>query len=371
MPLDFQGSSNDRRFGRKPPPDYLSRRTQYRIFALVGSLFLILLLMEQARKPENWRWIWTIGGGQVPAEPDVDTRLRAPSDSAAGGAGTTPLLIPADGGESAETKAADIAATKSDPDALTPLRQARHDLWSRLLESLGDENRNAFLTGLKAARDAEPLPPDTQTKWPQIVEQVQAGSQDYVNKAFLAVSQDSGSLTDEEKRSWLEVIEARWLFGISVDAIDVLIHPQSIVHSLVEYADGALIAQLGAPDMRIPIAYALSFPRRLPRAEPLLDLSRVGALGFFKPDAERFPSLKLAYDAARRGGTLPAVMNAANECAVTAFIDGKIGFTDICRVSELVLDRHCVREEPEIGDILAADRWAREEAEQMIKGMRN
>ena len=169
----------------------------------------------------------------------------------------------------------------------------------------------------------------------------------------------------------LEVIEARWLFGISVDAIDVLIHPQSIVHSLVEYTDGALIAQLGAPDMRIPIAYALSFPRRLPRAEPLLDLSRVGALGFFRPDAERFPSLKLAYDAARRGGTLPAVMNAANECAVTAFIDGKIGFTDICRVSELVLDRHCVREEPEIGDILAADRWAREEAEQMIKGMRN
>ncbi len=217
MPLDFQGSSNDRRFGRKPPPDYLSRRTQYRILALVGSLFLILLLMEQARKPENWRWIWTIGGGQVPAEPDVDTRLRAPSDSAAGGAGTTPLLIPADGGESAETKAADIAATKSDPDALTPLRQARHDLWSRLLESLGDENRNAFLTGLKAARDAEPLPPDTQTKWPQIVEQVRAGSQDYVNKAFLAVSQDSGSLTDEEKRNWLEVIEAlkrEWQDGL-------------------------------------------------------------------------------------------------------------------------------------------------------------
>jgi 1-deoxy-D-xylulose-5-phosphate reductoisomerase len=169
----------------------------------------------------------------------------------------------------------------------------------------------------------------------------------------------------------LEVIEAGWLFGIPVDAIDVLIHPQSIVHSLVEYKDGALIAQLGAPDMRIPIAYALSFPRRLPRPEPLLDLSQVGALGFSKPDLERFPALKVAYNAARRGGTLPAVMNAANECAVAAFIDGKIGFTDICRVSELVLDRHSVREEPEIRDILAADRWAREEAEQTIKGIRN
>ena len=169
----------------------------------------------------------------------------------------------------------------------------------------------------------------------------------------------------------LEVIEAGWLFGIPVTAIDVLIHPQSIVHSLVEYRDGAVIAQLGVPDMRIPIAYALSYPRRLPRAEPLLDLSRIGALEFFKPDPERFPSLKMAYAAAKTGGTVPAVMNAANECAVAAFIDGKISFTDICRVSERVLDRHRVREEPEIEDILAADRWAREEAEQIIEGMRN
>lgn len=169
----------------------------------------------------------------------------------------------------------------------------------------------------------------------------------------------------------LEVIEAGWLFGIPVDAIDVLIHPQSIVHSLVEYQDGALIAQLGAPDMRIPIAYALSFPRRLPGRSPFLDLSQVGALEFFKPDLERFPSLKLAYAVAHKGGTMPAVMNAANECAVAAFIDGKIGFTDICHVSERVLDCHCVREEPEINDILAADRWAREEAEQTIKGIRN
>jgi len=217
MPLDFREKPNDRRMGRRPPPDYLARRTQYRILALVGSLFLILFLMEQARKPENWRWMWTIGGGQVPAEPDVDTRLRAPSDSVAGGPGASPLLIPADDGESADTQAPDDAAGRPKAGAVAPLRQARHDLWSRLLESLGDENRNEFLAGLKAARYAEPLPPKTQTKWPQIVELVQAGSQDYINKAFLAVSQDSGSLTDEEKRSWLEVIEAlkrEWQDGL-------------------------------------------------------------------------------------------------------------------------------------------------------------
>ena len=169
----------------------------------------------------------------------------------------------------------------------------------------------------------------------------------------------------------LEVIEAGWLFGIPVTAIDVLIHPQSIVHSLVEYGDGTVMAQLGAPDMRIPIAYALSFPRRLPRTEPLLDLSRIGALEFSKPDVERFPSLKLAYAAAEKGGTMPAVINAANECAVAAFIDGRIGFTDICHVSKRVFDRHCIQDEPEIEAVLAADRWAREEAEQIIKGMRN
>ncbi|MCG6537127.1 MAG: 1-deoxy-D-xylulose-5-phosphate reductoisomerase, partial [Syntrophales bacterium LBB04] len=169
----------------------------------------------------------------------------------------------------------------------------------------------------------------------------------------------------------LEVIEAGWLFGLPVTSIDVLIHPQSIVHSLVEYRDGSVIAQLGVPDMRVPIAYALSFPRRLLRTEPFLDLTKVRNLAFSRPDLERFTALKLAYTAAETGGTMPAVMNGANEVAVAAFIDGKISFVDITRVSEKVLDRHCVREDLTIDDILAADRWAREEAGQVIKGIRN
>ncbi len=170
----------------------------------------------------------------------------------------------------------------------------------------------------------------------------------------------------------LEVIEAGWLFGIPVTAIDVLVHPQSIVHSLVEYRDGSVIAQLGVPDMRIPIAYALAFPKRLDRrADPPLDLLKAGVLEFLKPDRERFPCLQLAYMAAESGGTMPAVMNGANECAVEAFIDGKIGFTDIYRLIQKVIDRHRVQKEPTIDAILAADRWAREEAGQIVMEMRN
>ncbi len=167
----------------------------------------------------------------------------------------------------------------------------------------------------------------------------------------------------------LEVIEAVWLFGLPVTAVDVLIHPQSVVHSLVEYRDGSMIAQLGVPDMRIPIAYALTFPSRLPRTDPPLDLPKAGPLEFFKPDRKRFPGLQLAYDAVGRGGTMPAVLNGANECAVAAFIEDKIGFCDICLVIEEVLDLHDVQKEPTIDAILAADRWAREEAGKIIKGM--
>ncbi|HBB15612.1 MAG TPA: 1-deoxy-D-xylulose-5-phosphate reductoisomerase [Syntrophus sp. (in: bacteria)] len=166
----------------------------------------------------------------------------------------------------------------------------------------------------------------------------------------------------------LEAIEAGWLFGIPLSAIDVLVHPQSIVHSLVEYRDGSVIAQLGVPDMRIPIAYALAFPRRLHRrSDPPLDLVKAGVLEFIKPDRERFPCLQLAYTAAEIGGTMPAVMNGANECAVEAFIDAKIGFNDICRLIQEVLDRHSVQKEPTIDAILAADRWAREELEKLLR----
>jgi 1-deoxy-D-xylulose-5-phosphate reductoisomerase len=169
----------------------------------------------------------------------------------------------------------------------------------------------------------------------------------------------------------LEVIEASWLFNVPVSKIDVLIHPESIVHSLVEYRDGSVIAQLGVPDMRVPIAYALSYPRRMNRSGAGLDLVNVGRLTFLKPDPVRFPALRLAYEAAETGGTMPAVLNAANEVAVTAFLDGEIGFDEIARLVEKVLSRHRFRVEPRIEEILAADRQAREEAHKESRGIKN
>ncbi len=169
----------------------------------------------------------------------------------------------------------------------------------------------------------------------------------------------------------LEVIEAAWLFGVPLSAVEVLIHPQSIVHSLVEYRDGSLIAQMGVPDMRVPIAYALSFPGRLRRRDTMLDLVKAGTLEFFAPDPGRFPCLGLAYRAAETGGTMPAVLNGANEIAVAAFLDGRIGFMDICRTIRGVMDRHEAVPDPAIDRILEADRWARREAEEMVKGTGN
>ncbi|MHB8090961.1 MAG: 1-deoxy-D-xylulose-5-phosphate reductoisomerase [Syntrophales bacterium] len=167
----------------------------------------------------------------------------------------------------------------------------------------------------------------------------------------------------------LEVIEASWLFGLAATKIDVLVHPQSIVHSLVEYCDGSVIAQLGIPDMRIPIAYALSYPQRLNRSGGRLDLAAAGGLTFLKPDFERFPALGLSFRAAEAGGTLPAVLNAANEIAVTAFLEEQVGFYGISRVVEMVLARHERKEEPSLAEILEADRWARVEALNITKGM--
>jgi len=165
----------------------------------------------------------------------------------------------------------------------------------------------------------------------------------------------------------LEVIEACWLFGTSVDRIAVHIHPESIIHSMVEYVDGSIIAQMGIPDMKIPIAYALAYPERLPVQNPSLDLFSLKNLSFYPPDPERFPCLRLAYEACSQGGTMPAVLNAANEVAVHAFLDASIGFLDIPRVIESVMRAHRRSDRPTLQDILAADGWSRQEAERLVK----
>lgn len=164
----------------------------------------------------------------------------------------------------------------------------------------------------------------------------------------------------------LEVIEAHWLFGLPVEQIAVHIHPESIVHSMVEYVDGAVMAQLGIPDMTTPIAYALSYPERLQLDLPPLDLCRLGRLHFSEPDSHCFPCLGLAYDALRRGGSAPAVLNAANELAVEAFLSERIGFLDIPRIIASVVAQHEVTAADSLERILAADQWARRMAQKKI-----
>ena len=165
-----------------------------------------------------------------------------------------------------------------------------------------------------------------------------------------------------------EVIEAKWLFGVDVEKIEVLVHPQSIVHSAVQFTDGAVKAQLGAPDMRLPIQYALTFPERLGASFPRLDLFKTANLTFEKPDLERFPNLRLAYEAMHRGGNMPCVLNAANEVVNLAFREGKMGFLEMSDVIGQTMDKTTFVSEPSYEDYVASDADARRIAAEMIRG---
>ena len=165
----------------------------------------------------------------------------------------------------------------------------------------------------------------------------------------------------------LEVVEARWLFDIPASQIEVLIHRESIIHSLVEYSDRSVIAQLGLPDMRTPIAYAMNYPERVPLDLPSLNLAEIGRLSFCAPDDTRFPCLRFGYEALTTGGTMPAVLNAANEIAVQAFLDRRIGFLDIAATIRRTMDFHVPREILTLDDALQADVWARGHASGIVE----
>jgi 1-deoxy-D-xylulose-5-phosphate reductoisomerase len=177
------------------------------------------------------------------------------------------------------------------------------------------------------------------------------------------ISIDSATLMNKG----LEVIEACWLFDMPPEKVSVLIHPQSIVHSLVEFIDRSCLAQMSMPDMKGPISYALSYPDRIADPIPPLELDMIGTLTFRMPDSETFPCLSYAYDAIRAGGTMPCVLNASNEEAVNAFLDGRIGFNKISSVIRKTVDSHKARAVSSLEDIMDADRWSREKAEIYIK----
>lgn len=181
------------------------------------------------------------------------------------------------------------------------------------------------------------------------------------------ISVDSATLMNKG----LELLEAMYLFDTLPEKIRVLIHPQAIVHSMVEFIDGVVMAQLSVTDMRVPIQYALSYPGRFPASFKPLDFYRLKSLDFEAPDFRKFPCLGLAYRVAKEGGTMPSVMNAADEVSVSEFLRGRIGFLAIAKVIEKVLSRHSNKANPGLGDILEADRWAREEVLRSIaKGVR-
>jgi len=165
----------------------------------------------------------------------------------------------------------------------------------------------------------------------------------------------------------LEVVEARWLFDIPASKIEVVVHRESIIHSLVEYQDRSVIAQLGLPDMRTPIAYAMNYPERIPLDLPSLNLAQIGMLTFFDPDHDRFPCLRFGYEALRVGGTMPAALNAANEVAVQAFLERKLGFLGIAETIRRTMDAHKPVEISSLEDALRADAWARTKAGEIVE----
>jgi 1-deoxy-D-xylulose-5-phosphate reductoisomerase len=179
------------------------------------------------------------------------------------------------------------------------------------------------------------------------------------------ITVDSASLMNKG----LEVIEAHWLFNVSPDRIGVVIHPQSIVHSMVEFVDGSVIAQMSVPDMKLPLQYALFYPQRVYSSNTTLDLTRIRQLTFFEPDFDKFPCLKLAYRALEMGGTAPAVLNSANEAVVNAFLSRQIKFTDIYTLLQKVLNLHQVKLSPNLDDILNADQWGRQKGEELCIDM--
>ncbi len=179
------------------------------------------------------------------------------------------------------------------------------------------------------------------------------------------ISVDSATMMNKG----LEVIEAHWLFNAGADEIQVVVHPQSVIHSLVEYVDGSVIAQLGNPDMRTPIAYGLAFPERIDSGVAALDLFKVATMNFVAPDFERFPCLALAYQALRTSGTAPAVLNAANEVAVSAFLDNRIAFLDIPKIISETLESMPVNTVNNLEDVIEADAAARRDAQQQVESL--
>jgi 1-deoxy-D-xylulose-5-phosphate reductoisomerase len=313
--------------------------------------------------PEEWRTkvvAGTSGNVQVASMPDADMTISA----IVGAAGLLPTLAAIKAGKdiglaNKETLVMAgkivMAAVKKNNVRLLPVDSEHSAIFQALEGGRKEDLEKIILTASGGPFREKPL-----VELKQVTpEQALAHPNWNMGRK---ISIDSATLMNKG----LEVIEARWLFAVPLEKIEVVIHPQSIVHSLVEFQDGSVLAQLGVPDMRIPIAYALSYPNRLPLQLKRLQLSQCGHLDFYEPDYDRFPALGLAFDALRQGGVMPAALNGANEVAVEAFLEERINFPAIARVVELTMEKIDTGSEDSLDDILAADLGARREAGKII-----
>ncbi len=245
----------------------------------------------------------------------------------------------------ARRRGAEILPVDSEHSAVFQCLQAgrRDELRRVILTASGGPFREYSLEAMKHVTVSQALAHPTWDMGPKIT----VDSATMMNKAF-------------------EIVEARWLFDLRPEQIDVVVHPQSVLHSMVEFTDGSVVAQLGPPDMRLPIQYALSYPQRCSGCAQRLDLTQALQLSFEPADEERFPALRLGHEVARRGGTTGAVLNAANEAAVARFLNGQLAFTEIVSVCQTVLQHHDYDPTPTLEELLRLDRWAREEVTRWI-----
>jgi 1-deoxy-D-xylulose-5-phosphate reductoisomerase len=291
---------------------------------------------------------------EIASHPDVDLVIVA----TAGKAGLSPTLAALQAGKTVALASKEVLVMAGeiivreaslDQAQILPIDSEHSAIW-QCLQGEESKPRRLFLTA-----SGGPFYHYSQSQLAEVTPE--QALQHPVWKMGKKVTIDSATLMNKG----LEVIEAHWLFSFSFDSIEILIHPQSIIHSMVEFVDNSLKAQLSWPDMRLPIQYALSYPRRWPNSElPHLDWNKIESLNFEPVDYDKFPCLKLAVEAGRSGGTYPAVLCAADEVAVELFLGHKIGFTDIAKIVQKTLEQHRNISQPSLEEILAADHWARE-----------
>jgi len=250
------------------------------------------------------------------------------------------------------------AALSASGGELIPV-DSEHSAIFQCLEAVAPQKRGAELKRIILTASGGPFAGKTRAELSAITPEQALKHPNWDMGAKITI--DSATLMNKG----LEVLEAAQLFGVTVDKIDVLVHRQSIVHSMIELTDGAVLAQMGVPDMKLPIQYALTYPDRLPMQNNTLNLAQTGPLTFEQADTETFRCLALAYEAAKVGHTMPCVLNGANEAAVSLFLQKKIGFLQIAEVIEKTMQAHSVVQNPTLEDILEADRWARETAEHL------